>query len=109
MDRRAYVIGCIVIGLFIVCTQTSILAHIMAFFILGIIPMTDYVLPAWVALLGYPLIIFYALYWLTAQPMFIGGMPKSRRTQRSKTKRYNAERPKAKKPSHARRRPRTAV
>lgn len=63
--------GMIVLGL-LVLSETPLMNVFFAFFILGAIPGTDLIIPAWVIFTLYPLIFLVMLYWLFTQPLFIG-------------------------------------
>lgn len=73
MEKQRVLFGAgIVILLFLLISLTPIPASFLAFLVLGIIPGTDIVVPAWAILLVYPALIGVALYWIYGETFFIG-------------------------------------
>ena len=73
MEKQRVLFGTgIVIFLFLLISLTPIPASLLAFLVLGIIPGTDIVVPAWAILLVYPALIGVALYWIYGETFFIG-------------------------------------
>lgn len=56
----------------VITTQTSLMTDIFLLLVMGIVPGTNLHAPAFLMLIGYPLIAIAAIYWLVKQPMFIG-------------------------------------
>ena len=62
---------------------TNALTMLFTLFVMGIVPGTSFTIPAWVILVGYPVIILIALGWLMSQPLFIGTSAHNQKTARS--------------------------
>ncbi len=96
--------------LFLVCTLTSLPASLLAFLVLGIVPGTDIVIPAWAILLVYPALIAVAVYWLHGEAFFIGEptpTPKPVKATAAKSKKTRTSR--AKKTTATKRRARATA
>ena len=90
MEKQRVFIGVgTVMLLFVMLPLTPVPASLLAFLVLGIIPGTELVVPAWAILLVYPALIGVALYWIHREAFFIGEpapAPKSTVTKAAKTK-----------------------
>lgn len=91
MNKRAYLwAGGAILGLLIL-TKTPLVFSLFALLILGVIPGTALVIPAWVLLVLYPILIAATLFWLSAQPIMIAEpvraqtKPRKRATRTKKT------------------------
>lgn len=58
--------------LFLLITQTSLVSTLFALFVLGVLPGTQFVIPAWIILIVYPCLFVTGIVWLRTQPLFIG-------------------------------------
>lgn len=58
--------------LFLLLSQTPLVSTLFALFVLGIIPGTNYIVPAWVILLAYPSLMLASIFWIHRQSFFIG-------------------------------------
>ena len=79
--------------LFLLCTKTPLLSSIISLLLLGMIPGTNLVIPAWAILIVYPSLFVLVLFWLRRQSLFIGEEKKPAKqavqpliTKRKKTK-----------------------
>lgn len=70
--QRAYKWAGIFVVVFLVLTETPLMTVFLKFLILGEIPGTDTIIPAWVILLLYPSLIVGGIAWIRSQPIFIG-------------------------------------
>lgn len=112
MNNRVLLWVGFVITLLIVCTQTPLIATLFALLVLGMIPGTDLVIPAWVILLLYPVLFVLGVHWIRSQPLLIGEQKKPSKpvAQRVTRKRKSTEAPARTKPAHpAKRHTRAAV
>ena len=111
MEKQRVLFGAgIVILFFLLISLTPIPASLLAFLVLGIIPGTDLVVPAWAILLVYPALIGVALYWIYGETFFIGEpapVPKPAVAQTTKRKKTKSTR--SKKTTATKRRARAAV
>jgi hypothetical protein len=112
MEKQRVFIGAgFVILSFLVITHTTIPASFLAFLVLGIIPGTDVIVPAWAILLVYPALIGVALYWVYGEAFFIGAptpSPKPIAATKAKAKKTKATR-NSKKTTATKRRARAAA
>lgn len=67
MDKRILWLVGFLAGL-IVFVKTPLIAALLAFFILGIVPGTDILLPPWVLMIIYPVLFVAVLYRISTQP-----------------------------------------
>lgn len=71
MNKRAYLwAGGVLMGL-IVLTKTPLVFSLFALLILGVVPGTSLVIPAWILLVIYPILFAATLFWLSARPIMI--------------------------------------
>jgi hypothetical protein len=68
MDRRVYQWAGIALVVLVILTKTPLVFSLFALLILGVIPGTTLVIPAWISLLVYPLLIVVTLLWLSTWP-----------------------------------------
>ena len=111
MEKQRVLFGAgIVILLFLLISLTPIPASLLAFLVLGIIPGTDIVVPAWAILLVYPALIGVALYWVYGETFFIGEpAPVPKPVAAKATKRKKPKSTRSKKTTATKRRARAAI
>ena len=95
MNMRVFLGASAGILLLIVLTRTPLIAALFAFFAMGIIPGTAFVIPAWVMLLIYPLLFIGAVFYLATQSMLVGAPPSKPKPakQSARTKKRRTSRP----------------
>lgn len=71
MNKRVFV-WTIVAALVVICMTTDLLTAVFALLVMGIVPGTNWNIPAWLMLITYPLGFFLLLRWISRQPLFIG-------------------------------------
>lgn len=71
MNKRIFV-WTIVAVFVVVCMTTDLLTAVFALLVMGIVPGTNWNIPAWLMLITYPLGFFLLLRWISRQPLFIG-------------------------------------
>ena len=84
MNTRVIFWASVAIVSLLVCVKTPLLAMVFALLIMGIIPGTGAVVPAWIMLLIYPLVFVGAIIWLTRQSLLVGA-PQQPKLSRAKT------------------------
>lgn len=72
MEKRVLFWAGFVIILFIVLTKTPLISSLLSLLVLGIVPGTDLVIPAWIILTLYPVLGVLGIHWLRTQSLFIG-------------------------------------
>lgn len=72
MDKRVGFWAIVTVVGFIVLTKTQLLNILIAFFILGAIPGTNLVIPAWIIFTVYPIITVAILLWLGTRSILLG-------------------------------------
>jgi uncharacterized membrane protein len=83
MKQQTIVKVVALIAVIVLVLQFDLLGVLFALVFLGMIPGTDLSIPPWVMMIGYPLAIVAAIFWLVHQPLYIGSREKQEKTARA--------------------------
>lgn len=83
MNKQTIIKALILAILIVLAIKLDVLGALFALAFLGIIPGTDLSIPPAVMMIGYPLAIIGAIFWLAHQPLYIGSREKQEKTARA--------------------------
>lgn len=67
----------------VLALKLDVLGGLFALVFLGMIPGTDLSIPPAVMMIGYPIAIIAAVFWLAHQPLYVGSREKQEKTARA--------------------------
>jgi len=83
MNKRMITKAIALIVIIALALKLDVLGALFALVFLGMIPGTDLSIPPALMMIGYPLAIVAAVFWLANQPLYIGSKEKQEKTARA--------------------------